>query len=163
MSTVKDQVSSTWNQIKEKTGINPIILIVSTIGVIAFLCFNSQLEKEITILTGVLYPIYMSMKALDSADENDDKQWCTYWVVFFSFELVEVYLDVFGFGLLHKIIPYYFLIKLVFLIWLFFPTTQGANFIYEKVLVHFFSKYEVKIDSAMDDVKSKFSGSSKRQ
>jgi receptor expression-enhancing protein 5/6 len=100
------------------------------------------------------------MKALDTKDQEDDKQWCTYWVVFFTFELVELYVETLGFGVLHKIVPYYFLIKLVFLIWLFFPSTMGANFVYEKILSNFFSKYEAVIDSKFNEVKSSISAKS---
>ena len=160
MSSFKDQLSSTWNQIKEKSGINPFILIGAVVGVIFSLLFLGSLEKEIVTLTGIVFPVYMSMKALDSKDVEDDKQWCTYWVVFFTFELTELYVTKFGFDLLHNIIPYYFLIKLVFLIWLFFPSTSGATYIYDKILSKFFSKYEETIDSKINEVTSLLSGKS---
>lgn len=162
MSSLKDEICSSWSQIKDKTGINQYVLIASVVGVVASLLYFGNLEKEITTLTGIIFPAYMSMKALDSKDEEDDKQWCTYWVVFFSFELVECYFELFSFGALHSLIPYYFLIKLVFLIWLFFPTTQGANFIYEKIFSKVFSKYEVNIDKAINDVTTTFSANTKK-
>lgn len=161
MSSLKEQLCSTWNQIKEKSGINPFILIGAVVGIICCLLYLTDLERQIVVLTGIIYPVYMSMKALDSKDEDDDKQWCTYWVVFFTFELTELYVETFTFNVLHKIVPKYFLIKLVFLIWLFFPTTMGANFIYEKVLSKFFSKYEVVVDTKIIEVTSAFSGKSK--
>ena len=160
MSSLKDQLCSTWNQIREKSGINPLILIGAAVGVIFSLLYLGKLEKEIIALTGIIFPVYMSMKALDSKDVEDDKQWCTYWVVFFTLYLTELYVETFGFGLLHKIIPYYFLIKLVFLIWLFFPSTMGASFIYEKFLSKFFSKYEETVDSKINEVTSLLSGKS---
>lgn len=160
MSSLKDQLCATWNQIREKSAINPFILIGAVIGVISCLLFLTELENEIVVLTGIIFPVYMSMKALDSKDEDDDKQWCTYWVVFFTFQLTESYLKTFTFEILDYI-PKYFLIKLVFLIWLFFPSTMGANFIYEKLLSKLFSKYEVVIDSKINEVTSAFSGKSK--
>jgi receptor expression-enhancing protein 5/6 len=160
MSSIKDQLCATWNQIREKSGFNPFILIGAVVGVIFSLLYLGKLEKEIVIVTGIVYPVYMSMKALDTKDQEDDKQWCTYWVVFFTFELVELYVETLGFGVLHKIVPYYFLIKLVFLIWLFFPSTMGANFVYEKILSNFFSKYEAVIDSKFNEVKSSISAKS---
>mmetsp|Transcript_23823 Transcript_23823/g.24810 ORF Transcript_23823/g.24810 Transcript_23823/m.24810 type:complete len:168 (-) Transcript_23823:85-588(-) len=140
--------SSAWSTIKEKTGISPIILIAGVLGALTVV-FLGHSEKYVTNLTGILFPAYMSMKAIESVDEDDDKQWCTYWVVFFLFELVELY-----FGYILHLLPFYFLIKLIFLVWLFFPSTSGATFIYEKILSKFFSKIEKDIDRVVDDVGS---------
>lgn len=137
--------------IREKTGINPLLLIAGVIGALTVV-FMGQSERYVTALTGILFPAYMSLKAIDSEDKEDDKQWCTYWVVFFLFEIAELY-----FGYILHFLPLYFLIKLVFLVWLFFPTTNGACFLYSTFLCHFYSKYESKIDQAIDDVKSRVS------
>jgi receptor expression-enhancing protein 5/6 len=134
------------DEIKQKTGVNPFILIGGVLASI-LLVFYGQSEKYVTALTGIIYPCYMSLKAIDSPDEDDDKQWCTYWVVFFLFILLELYLSYF----LHKI-PFYFLMKLIFLIWLFFPLTQGACFLYEKFLKKVYAKYEKELDSLVDSV-----------
>ena len=38
-------------------------------------------------------------------------------------------------------IPYYFFIKVCFLIWLFNPMTMGAQLIYEKVVAPLMARY----------------------
>lgn len=139
-------MNSTFDEIKKKTGINPLILIATIILSILLIMYG-HCGKIISTLVGVLYPMYMSLKAIESKQEDDDKQWCTYWVVFFLFVLFELY-----FNFLLEYIPFYFLIKLIFLVWLFFPSTQGAIFIYNNVLKNFYSRYEKDFDTFVDKV-----------
>lgn len=42
---------------------------------------------------GFVYPAYMSMKALESPQREDDTKWLTYWVVFACFSIVEYFSD----------------------------------------------------------------------
>lgn len=133
-------------QIKAKIGFNPLFLLGGLAAAVLMVFFGKS-ETYITALTGIIFPCYMSLKAIESPDEDDDKQWCTYWVVFFLFILFELY-----FSFILHLIPFYFLIKLIFLIWLFFPTTQGATLVYEKVLKNLFAKYEKDLDAAVDKI-----------
>lgn len=139
-------MSSVMEQMKEKIGFNPLILIGGLV-VSIYLIFIGQSEKYVTALTGIIFPCYMSLKAIDSEGKDDDKQWCTYWVVFFLFILAELY-----FGYFLHYIPFYFLIKVVFLIWLFFPATLGACYLYENFLSKLFSKYEKDLDDVVDGI-----------
>ena len=139
-------MSSFLEEIKKKTGFNPFVLLGSIVAAVA-LIFYGHCGKTVSTLTGVLYPIYMSLKAIETKEEDDDKQWCTYWVVFFLFVLFELY-----FSYLLEFIPFYFLIKLVFLVWLFFPSTQGAVFVYDKFLNPIYSRYEKNLDEIVDKV-----------
>ena len=45
-----------------------------------------------------------------------------------------------------SIIPFYFVLKLAFYVFLFHPSTQGATVLYEKVLLPNIKPYEEKID-----------------
>ncbi|KAJ2306474.1 ER membrane protein DP1/Yop1 [Coemansia sp. RSA 2706] len=56
---------------------------------------------------------------------NDDAQWLTYWVVFGLFNVVEYFT-----GFLLYWFPFYYLIKLGFLVWLMLPATRGAERLY---------------------------------
>jgi len=46
-------------------------------------------------------------------------------------------------------IPFYYLLKIIFLIYLFHPSTQGAKQIYDVIIEPFLSKYEEQIDKAL--------------
>ncbi|GMH73185.1 hypothetical protein TrRE_jg9765 [Triparma retinervis] len=78
---------------------------------------------------GFVYPAYASFKAIDSADPNDDTQWLTYWVVFAVFSIIES-----AASILVSWIPFYFFLKLSFLIWLYHPSTLGAVVVYTGVI-----------------------------
>ncbi|GMH87048.1 hypothetical protein TL16_g10733, partial [Triparma laevis f. inornata] len=85
--------------------------------------------KLISDLVGFVYPAYASFKAIDSADPNDDTQWLTYWVVFAIFSILES-----ACGFIVSWIPFYFFIKLAFLVWLYHPNTMGAVVVYTQVI-----------------------------
>ena len=124
------------NLIKEKSKIDPkIVLGIIIIGI--FLTMLGWFDKYITCIIGITLPTYWSIKAIESPEENDDKQWLTYWAVYAVFN----FLDLFAKFIL-KIIPFYYVVKLIFLVWCFMPNTQGALFIYNKVLRNFFIKNE---------------------
>jgi receptor expression-enhancing protein 5/6 len=67
----------------------------------------------------------MSFHALESNGLGDDQQWLTYWVVFGLFNMINQFA---GFILLF--IPFYYVLKLAVLIWLFLPKSQGATWVY---------------------------------
>ena len=79
-------------------------------------------------LVGFVYPAYMSFKSMD-ANNGEDTQWLTYWVVFASFSIVEGMA-----GFLTRLIPFYYLTKAGFILWLYHPQTMGAQSIYAGVI-----------------------------
>jgi receptor expression-enhancing protein 5/6 len=85
--------------------------------------------KLMVDLAGFVYPAYMSFKALDTPDPQDDIQWLTYWVVFASFSIIEQ-----TFGFITNYIPMYFYLKIAFFVWLYHPQFKGASVLYSKVL-----------------------------
>ena len=83
----------------------------------------------ITCLLGVAYPAFMSFLALESDSENDDRQWLTYWVVFGFLNILDQYV-----GFILHFIPFYYVLKLAFLVFLFHPKTKGATWVYDSYL-----------------------------
>ena len=83
----------------------------------------------ITCLLGVAYPAFKSFLALESKNSDDDKQWLTYWVMFGMFNII----DQFAGFILHYI-PFYYFLKLGFLVWLFHPSTVGASYLFDKYI-----------------------------
>ena len=78
---------------------------------------------------------------METKNYEDIKQWLTYWAVFGIFSFI----DLFSSGAL-KFIPFYFVIKIVFLIWLFMPNTKGATKIYDNIISKCFNRYKSQID-----------------
>ena len=96
----------------------------------------------LTTLIGVAYPAFMSFLALESEGEDDDKQWLTYWVVFGSFSIVDQFA-----GIILSFIPFYYVMKVAMLIWMFHPSSQGATTLYNNFILPFYKQYEDDIDS----------------
>jgi len=88
----------------------------------------------------------MSCKALEHADEDPKTrmQWLTYWVVFSSLML----LDMIAGPILH-LIPFYYVLKLLLLMWLFYPKSNGATIIYQQIIKPFWKKHESLIDKTL--------------
>ncbi|GFR49706.1 hypothetical protein Agub_g11859 [Astrephomene gubernaculifera] len=100
-----------------------------------------SLTYYLCLFAELFYPTYMSLKAIQSTTKLDDTQWLTYWVVYAflsTFESVGMFLL--------SWIPLYYEIKLLFVVWLIAPQTQGARKIYEEYIVPLLKKYGDKID-----------------
>ncbi len=127
--------------IEEKTGIAGTCVIGGLILATLFVWIGF-FERFITNLVGTVYPAFWTMKSIESKGD-DDKQWLTYWVVFACFTTLEMFS-----GFILRYIPFYFFIKIVFLIWLFMPNSQGCHIIYHLLVVRVFKSFEKNIDTA---------------
>lgn len=134
--------------ISEKSGIPAVLIYIGLISAVTVV-FLGIFEEYVTMSVGVLLPALFSLKALASEDKEDDKQWLTYWTVFSLFVVAELF-----FGAILKFLPYYFGIKIVFLVWLFLPNFQGATFIYENFIYKVFKTVESDIDITVENVKN---------
>lgn len=146
----EDSLIDKWKQqmkvIEEKTGVNGIFVIVCLI--LSIICvYLNIFDNLITNLVGTVYPAFWTMKSIETRGD-DDKQWLTYWVVFASFTIVDMFS-----GFIVKFVPFYFVFKILFLIWLFMPNSQGAYFVYHLMLVRVFKSFENDIDNAADKLK----------
>jgi receptor expression-enhancing protein 5/6 len=83
----------------------------------------------VTLGITVVYPAVQSIKAIESHEKEDDKEWLTYWIIFGLITLID---DLFGWIL--AFIPYYSLIKIGFFLYLFVPYFKGALKIYNVVV-----------------------------
>ncbi len=114
----------------------PIVILFTMGGQILSVCFT------------VAYPAVRSMKALETKDDDDDdKQWLTYWVIFGVHSLLEQF-----FGFILEFIPFYFYIKLAMYVWMMSPQTNGALTIYGTVLRPLLLKHEKDIDEWINKV-----------
>ena len=116
--------------------------------VVLFIVFGVG-QSILTNLIGVAYPAFMSFVALESDGADDDKMWLTYWVVFGSFTI----LDQFA-GILLHLIPFYYVLKVGMLIWMFHPATQGAIVVYNNFILPFIKQYENQFDEISKQVET---------
>ena len=137
------------NIIEKRTEINPKVL-VGGLVVALILTTTKWFSSYVTCLVGVVCPTYMSLKAIDSTEDDDDIQYLTYWVVYGLFSVFDIFTS-----FLINMIPFYYTLKLAFLIWLFMPNFKGAVYIYKWVIAPLFRKYESKFDKGVNKIINK--------
>ena len=134
------KIKNHLNILSEKAGIDSRLVIIG-LSICAFFVFIGYSDHLITTVVGIAYPIFWSIRAIESPDSDDDKQWLTYWVVFALFSFIDLFS-----GFVLKFIPFYFFFKLLFLVWCFLPNFKGASIIYDVILIKIFKKYEKEIE-----------------
>ncbi|BEI99478.1 hypothetical protein CcaverHIS631_0405210 [Cutaneotrichosporon cavernicola] len=119
-------------EVEAKTKVPKAYGVLGLGGVAVLLIFFNLfgLAQPISNLIGWGLPAYLSIKALESPSTNDDKQWLTYWIVYGTFNLIE---SVALRPILYWV-PFYFVFKSIFIVWLFLPSTRGAEVVYFNVL-----------------------------
>ncbi|CAJ0968002.1 unnamed protein product [Ranitomeya imitator] len=79
------------------------------------------------LVFGLLYPAYSSYKAVKTKNVREYVRWMMYWIVFALFMTVETFTDIFL-----SWFPFYYEIKMAFVVWLLSPYTRGASLLYRK-------------------------------
>jgi len=131
----------------EKTGIRPSRIALALSALFIFHLLSIHGLKWLTAVIGFLYPAFITAKIIRTySDETDEegKFWLKYWMVYGLVYLTEVF-----FLPVLTIIPHYYALKAIFLIWLFHPETQGACLVYTKTVKAFLERYEPKIDERL--------------
>jgi receptor expression-enhancing protein 5/6 len=136
--------------IEKQTGI-PSKILIPVMAVCSLLVLIGYLETHITTIVGIVYPVYWSLKALESEGKGDDTQWLTYWIVFALFSIIDQFS-----GFVLRFVPFYFFFKMAFLIWCFMPNTRGATVVYNTVLRKLFKTYEKDLDRLNEKVTIQF-------
>eukprot|EP00033_Pygsuia_biforma_P000357 GCRY01000430.1.p1 GENE.GCRY01000430.1~~GCRY01000430.1.p1 ORF type:complete len:136 (-),score=7.36 GCRY01000430.1:75-482(-) len=102
------------------------------------------LSAPICQLVGIVYPGYRSFKAVKTEDKEDDTQWLMYWVCLAAFTVFEFFAD-----RIISFLPFYWEIKVAFLVWLQHPSFLGATFLYKRHLEPLLNKHESRIDQKL--------------
>jgi receptor expression-enhancing protein 5/6 len=130
-----------------KTGQRPAHVVVAIIFLVISLILYISGVNALCNLIGFAYPIYASFKALKTDGQDDDTQWLMYWIVFGFFTLIESLFSVF-----HKS-AFYYVFKVVFLVWAMLPQTRGAEIVFDKIIDPILVRYEGGIETALDSAK----------
>lgn len=116
-----------FKELEEKTGYSKVYFFAASMSLASILIFAAGGMKLVSNLVGFLYPAYMSFKALEGGKniDGDATQWMTYWIIFCSINLME---DTFPF--IPRSIGFFYVIKVLAVIYLYHPKTTGAQVIY---------------------------------
>ncbi|CAE7938369.1 REEP5 [Symbiodinium sp. KB8] len=133
-------------QLSEATGLRGAYVVLGGgLFILAFVFFGFGANFLVNII-GLGFPAYQSFKALETKeDHQDDIQWLTYWVVFSSFTVLETFVEYIVY-----FIPFYFALKLAFIVWLMLPGHNNAESLYKNIIRPLLVKYEVVIDETIE-------------
>lgn len=107
-----------------------------------FLAIAKHFAKFAGPAVMLIYPLYASIRAIESPSELDDQQWLTYWVLYSLITLFEL-----SFYKVLAWIPIWPYLKLILSFWLVLPMFNGAAYIYE----NYVRKYVVGKDVVAKD------------
>ena len=119
--------------IESKTNIAVEHLICGIEIVLTVLLFCGTGAVFITNLVGFFYPAIMSIRAIESETKEDDTHWLIYWVVFATFNLLDPFVEM----VVIYWIPFFYPLKVSFLLWMMLPQTKGANVVFNMLSPYF--------------------------
>ncbi|XP_060643459.2 receptor expression-enhancing protein 4 isoform X2 [Anolis sagrei] len=102
------------------------------------------------LIFGMLYPAYASYKAVKTKNIREYVRWMMYWIVFALFMATETVADTFI-----SWFPFYYEIKMAFVVWLLSPYTRGASLLYRKFIHPTLSRKEKEIDQMILQAKER--------
>ena len=140
-----EQIDKYVNLVSEKTGQSEKIVKNGGLALIVIVFVFGFGASIVANFIGVMYPAFQSFKALESPNSDDDKKWLTYWLVFSAFSIMDHFA-----AMVLTYVPFYYIFKLCFLVYLFHPMTDGAVVIYSRYLYPTYKKYEKNIDNLKD-------------
>jgi len=139
---------------EKKTGVQRIYLAYGVLGLNALWLVYGWGAPLLANSIGFLYPAYWSIKALETSDLKDDRKWLTYWVVFAFFSVLEYFS-----GMLVYLIPFYWLLKCLFMCWCMMPGhNNGSEIIYNRLIKPKFHKHQAQIDKVVGDAQNMVGG-----
>lgn len=133
------------------SGVKRIYLAQGFIAFLALYLIIGSGAQFICNLIGFVYPAYKSLNALETDQGDDDKKWLTYWVVFAGFSVGDFFS-----GIFLSWFPFYWLVKVGFLLWCSADTpVNGSTIIYSFIIRPIFLKNKDKLAAIEKDLSPK--------
>ncbi|KAG4921134.1 hypothetical protein AAZX31_18G114500 [Glycine max] len=91
-------------------------------------------------LVTLVYPLYASIKAIETKSTTDDQQWLTYWILYSILTIFEL-----TFVKVLELLPIWLFAKLIFSCWLVLPHFNGAAVVYRNYIRPFYMNPQIPI------------------
>ncbi|KAL9256059.1 HVA22-like protein [Drosera capensis] len=108
------------------------------------------INRGLVMILGYAYPAFECLKTLEKNRVGMDELrfWCQYWIIVALLSVAERLGD-----MLISWLPLYAELKLVFIIYLWYPKTKGTSYVYESFLLPFVSKHETDIERRLQELR----------
>jgi len=134
--------------VEEKTKVPKLFFTLGAGFLLLILLIFNIAGELISNIIGVIYSALSSYRELESSGHIDQQRlWLTYWIVFSTLNTIEFFAPV-------NYIPMYFIIRTIFVIWLYAPQTQGALLIYNKFLKNYFKRAVSEAEKVINSVEN---------
>ena len=125
------------------------LVLGGVIGVFLLVGIIMQGYNIVCALLTCVYPMLMSVRTIENKNDEDTKNWLSFWCVYGIFSIIEMF-----FGFILAFIPYYSIIRIVFFVYLMAPQTNGAHTFYASVLAPYLKTHEKEIKAFIEKVQS---------
>jgi hypothetical protein len=93
------------------------------VGIPVFLIYG---YSTLIVLMTCFYPIFQSIRTIENLNDVNSNFWMSFWIVFGCFKAFETF-----FGFIFDFIPFFWLFRLFFFIYLLSPKFNGAVSLYK--------------------------------
>lgn len=100
-------------------------------------------------LSSYLWPAYQTFKAVEANKQSLIKAWAIYWMIIGLFSTIQPVLDTLLFW-----VPFYYVLRLIGAIYLWYPGLQGSLHVYGRWVQPFIYEYEPLIDRRLAEFKA---------
>jgi receptor expression-enhancing protein 5/6 len=121
-------------ELERKTGVAVEHVLIGVECLMLILLYSGIGAVLITNLVGFVYPAYSTLLSLETKKEDADarqdyKHWLAYWVVFCTLTVMDPFVE---YVVLYWI-PYFYPVKVAFLLWLMLPSQKGMVVVSKKI------------------------------
>ncbi|KAI4318807.1 hypothetical protein MLD38_032474 [Melastoma candidum] len=104
------------------------------------------ITRCLLMVLGYAYPAFQCFKSIEKrrVDDRELRFWCQFWILMAILTIVERVADV-----VISWLPMYGELKLAFIIYLWYPKTQGTGYIYETLLRPFITDHETDFETKL--------------
>ncbi|XP_054708482.1 receptor expression-enhancing protein 1-like [Uloborus diversus] len=103
---------------------------------------SAVVSRLVILIFGTLYPAYASYKAVKTKNVKEYVKWMMYWIIFALFTCIETFADI----LVSFWLPFYYEMKILFVLWMLSPATRGSSVLYRRFVHPQLTKHEKEID-----------------